>query len=77
MVRAGLVHAQFETIPPFLDGNGRTGRLLITFHLTHEGVLGEPLLISQLPPRNTGRSTTTGCNLYEIEVTGRGGLHSF
>jgi Fic family protein len=37
LVHAGLAHAQFETIHPFLDGNGRVGRLLITFLLVHEG----------------------------------------
>jgi Fic family protein len=44
LVRAGLVHAQFETIHPFLDGNGRVGRLLITFMLCQQGVLSRPLL---------------------------------
>lgn len=44
LVHAGLAHAQFETIHPFLDGNGRVGRLLITFLLVHEGVLHRPLL---------------------------------
>jgi Fic family protein len=44
LVHAGLVHAQFETIHPFLDGNGRVGRLLITFLLVHGGVLHRPLL---------------------------------
>lgn len=44
LVRAGLVHAQFETIHPFLDGNGRIGRLLITFILCQAGVLHRPLL---------------------------------
>jgi len=44
LVRAGLAHAQFETIHPFRDGNGRVGRLLITFMLCSEGVLSRPLL---------------------------------
>lgn len=44
LVHAGIAHAQFETIHPFLDGNGRVGRLLITFLLVHEGVLARPLL---------------------------------
>jgi Fic family protein len=44
LVRAALVHAQFETIHPFLDGNGRVGRLLITFLLCAKGVLRRPLL---------------------------------
>jgi cell filamentation protein, protein adenylyltransferase len=44
LVHAGLAHAQFETIHPFLDGNGRVGRLLITFLLVHGGVLHRPLL---------------------------------
>ncbi len=48
LVRAGLAHVQFETIHPFLDGNGRVGRLLITFLLCHARVLGEPLLYLSL-----------------------------
>jgi len=44
LIRAGLAHVQFETIHPFLDGNGRVGRLLITFLLCHSRVLREPLL---------------------------------
>jgi Fic family protein len=48
LARAGLAHVQFETIHPFLDGNGRVGRLLITFLLCHAGLLHEPLLYLSL-----------------------------
>jgi Fic family protein len=48
LIRAGLVHAQFESIHPFLDGNGRVGRLLITFMLCAEDVLREPVLYLSL-----------------------------
>ena len=44
VIKAGLIHAQFETIHPFLDGNGRTGRMLITFYLWKQGYLEKPVL---------------------------------
>lgn len=44
LIRAGLVHVQFETIHPYLDGNGRVGRLLIALCLESWGLLSEPLL---------------------------------
>jgi Fic family protein len=48
LLHAGVAHAQFETIHPFMDGNGRVGRLLITFLLVHRGVLHRPLLYLSL-----------------------------
>jgi Fic family protein len=44
LVRVGMAHAQFETIHPFLDGNGRVGRLLITFLLRERAALHKPVL---------------------------------
>ena len=48
LVRAGLAHVQFETIHPFLDGNGRMGRLLIALLVEHWGLLSSPLLYLSL-----------------------------
>lgn len=48
LVRIGLLHAQFETIHPYLDGNGRVGRLLVTILLEHWGLLRRPLLFLSL-----------------------------
>lgn len=49
LVRAGLAHVQFETIHPFLDGNGRIGRLLAALLIEHWGLLSSPLLYLSVP----------------------------
>ncbi len=73
LLRAALAHVQFETIHPFLDGNGRVGRLLITFLLCHAGLLKEPLLYLSLYLKQN-RSTYYN-QLDQVRSTGRlGGM---
>jgi len=68
LIKASLAHVQFETIHPFLDGNGRLGRLLIALILINEGVLREPLLYLSLYFK-THRSAYYG-HLQQVRLKG-------
>ena len=69
VIKAGLAHLQFETIHPFLDGNGRLGRLLITLYLCEQGILEEPLLYLSLYLKT--HRTTYYALLQEVREYGR------
>ena len=68
LIKVGLVHVQFESIHPFLDGNGRLGRLLITLMLCEQGVLRSPLLYLSLFLKN--RRSTYYELLQRVRETG-------
>jgi len=76
LVKAGLAHAQFETIHPFLDGNGRVGRLLITLLLIAEDVLTRPLLYLSLYFKEDRDATTTTSRGSARTGSGRRGSSS-
>lgn len=77
LLKTGLIHAQFETIHPFLDGNGRAGRLMITFYLCQQKVLHKPLLyLSEYFKRNR-QTYYDRLNSYRVNDNIEGWLEFF
>jgi Fic family protein len=77
VISAGLVHVQFETIHPYLDGNGRIGRLLISLLFEHWQLLTHPLLYLSLFFKRPKQSITGASAQCALTVTGKAGLIFF
>lgn len=77
LLKAALAHVQFETIHPFLDGNGRVGRILITLILVNEGLLSEPFLYLSLFFRQHRQAYYDRLGAVRREADWAGWLHFF
>ena len=77
LIRAALAHVQFETIYPFLDGNGRLGRLLLTLMLCEEKALREPILYLSLYFKAHRDRYYELLQSVRKRATGKPGLNSF
>ena len=77
LVRAGLLHVQFETIHPYLDGNGRIGRLLVTLLLEHWRLLSQPLLYLSLFFKRHHQEYYRRLGAVRLEGDWEGWIHFF
>lgn len=77
LIRISLIHYQFETIHPFLDGNGRVGRLLILLYLMQQGLISKPIIYISYFLKKIRSSIMTGFQKYEeAEIMSSGYLFS-
>lgn len=77
LLKTGLIHAQFETIHPFLDGNGRAGRLITTFYLCQQGVLHQPFLYLSEYFKHNRQTYYDRLNAYRVNDQIEGWLEFF
>ena len=76
LVQLGILHAEFESLHPFLDGNGRLGRMLIPLFMAKHGLLRAPMFHISPFSSGTGRNTTKGCWPFPARATGPAGSRS-
>ena len=77
LVQAAVLHAEFEALHPFLDGNGRLGRMLVPLFLWQRGLISRPCSMSALISRRIAMRITMGCSPSRATKIGRAGAHSF
>ena len=76
LVQLAILHAEFEALHPFLDGNGRMGRMLVPLFMWQRELIRQPAFYISAYSKPTGTLTTKGCDPYRATTTGAGGANS-